>query len=690
MSNYLLEIGVEEFPAKHIKSTQKQLINGIEDLLMDNDYLFEKIFVNSTPRRFAISVNGIVPDVENSSEIIKGPARKIAFDEEGNPSRALQGFMNSKGISLDDIIYEEVNGEDYIYAKIKKETIELDKLLSKNIPKIIKNVSNPRQMRWGGKNIKFLRPIRWIVSILDDKVLDFDLEKIPVSNVTRGHRTLGSNHIVIEKIQDYEKLLKNNYVIVSEEERRKIIVRGINRLSKERGGNYIADEDLLNEVVQINEYPTPFLGEFDSQYLDLPKEVVITPMKDHQRYFPVVNDDGNLLPYFITVRNGDNKGIENVIQGNKKVLLARLEDAKFFYNRDIKNTLEEYVAKLDKVTFQEGLGNMLDKTNRLVKLCEIIGTKISCGNEAIELAKKAAYLSKADLVTSTVIEFTELQGVMGRIFAEESGENPLVAQAIEEQYMPVKAGAELPVTTSGIVLSLADKIDNITGLHSIGIEVTGSQDMYGQRRAALGILNILIENQIDLDLEPVIKESLYNYVDSFGETFSYNEVVEKVLEFIKVRFKNLMLEKGLRYDIVDSVIEEDEMDIYNMYSKAEALSTRFNEDDNFNDQITKYLRIVNISSKVDNYEIEEDRLEENDIEIYKLSEELENVDILFNEQKFKSGLEFLDVIVNKMDKYLDSTLINVEDEVVRKNRQSLVKMVSDRILRIFNPKEIVR
>lgn len=598
--------------------------------------------------------------------------------------------MVSKSITLDDIVYEEVNGEDYIYAKIEKETVELDKLLVENIPQIIKSISNPRQMRWGGKNIKFLRPIRWIVSILDDKVLEFDLEGISVSNITRGHRTLGNKHIVIEKIEDYEKLLKDNYVIVSEEERRKIIVRGINRLSKERGGNYIADEDLLNEVVQINEYPTPFLGEFDSEYLNLPKEIIITPMKDHQRYFPVINDDGNLLPYFITVRNGDNKGIENVIDGNKKVLLARLEDAKFFYNKDIKNTLEEYVPKLDKLVFQEGLGNMLDKSNRLIKLCEIIGERISCGDEAIDLAKKAAYLSKADLVTSTVIEFTNLQGVMGRIFAEESGENPLIGQAIEEQYMPVKAGGELPTTTSGIILSLADKIDNITGLHSIGIEVTGSQDMYGQRRASLGILNILIENQISLNLEPIIRESLYSYVDSFGETFSYNDVVEKVMDFIRIRFKNLMLEKGLRYDVVDSVVKADEMNPYSMYSKAEMINNRFKEDSRFNDQITKYLRIVNISSNVEAHKIEEDRLDENDIKIYELLEKLDDVDVLFNEQKFKSGLESLDIVVDKMDKYLDDTLINVDDEVVRKNRQSLVKMVCDRILRIFNPKEVVR
>ncbi|MFM1534869.1 glycine--tRNA ligase subunit beta, partial [Helcococcus ovis] len=489
MSNYLLEVGVEEFPAKYIKSTQNQFKNYIEKSFNGNNFSFESLSINSTPRRFSILIKNIKNIEMDNTELVKGPSRKIAFDSQGNPSRALQGFLKSKNVELKDIVYHKLNGEDYIFAKIIKDTLKLDELLKKEIPHMIKSISNPRQMRWGGKNLRFLRPIRWIVSLLDDKVLDFDLEGIKVLNITKGHRTLGKPEIEICSIDEYEKKLEQNYVIVSEEKRRQLILRGINRLSKEKGGHYLENEELLEEVIQINEYPTPFIGEFDNEYLALPKEVVITPMMDHQRYFPVLDDEENLLPYFISVRNGDNKGIENVAEGNKKVLLARLEDAKFFYNKDISKNLEDYIPELEKVGYHEGLGNMLDKTQRLQKLVVSIGQNIECGNDAIEIASRAAKLSKADLVTSTVIEFTELQGIMGKIFAYKSGENSLVAKAIEEQYMPVKSGAELPSTTSGTLLSLSDKFDTISGLHSKGIEVTGSQDMYGQRRAVLGILN---------------------------------------------------------------------------------------------------------------------------------------------------------------------------------------------------------
>ncbi len=302
MNRYLLEVGVEEFPAKYIKQTKEQFNNGIDKLLIENNYLYDEITINSTPRRFAILVKNIRLNEDNSEEKIKGPSKKIAYDEQGNPSRALQGFMKSKNLEEKDLVIEKLNGEEYIYAYIKKKTKSISEVLTNGIPSIIKNISNPRQMRWGGKNIKFLRPIRWIVSLLDDKVLKFNLEGIQVSNITKGHRTLGKSNILINSIDEYEQKLEENYVIVSESKRRKMILKGINRLAREKGGAYHEDEDLLEEIIHINEYPTPFIGEFDSKYLLLPKEVIITPMKDHQRYFPVEDGD-NLLPYFISVRN---------------------------------------------------------------------------------------------------------------------------------------------------------------------------------------------------------------------------------------------------------------------------------------------------------------------------------------------------------------------------------------------------
>lgn len=690
MSNYLLEIGVEEFPAKFIKPTQRQFNNLIDTFLKENNYTYESLTINSTPRRFAILVEGIEPLEENSVEKIKGPSKKIAFDEEGNPTRALEGFMKSKNIDLSDIVYEEIGGLEYIFANIKNETKDIKEVLKKEIPNTIKSISNPRQMRWGGKNLKFLRPIRWIVSLLDDEILPFDLEGIRVSNITKGHRTLGSNAIEINSIDEYKEKLAENYVIISEEERRSMILKGINRLAKEKGGNYHEDEDLLEELININEYTTPFIGEINNEYLALPKEVIVTPMKDHQRYYPVEDDNGDLLPFFIAVRNGDSKGISNVVEGNKKVLIARLEDAKFFYEKDISIPIEDYVSELEHLGYHEGLGNMLDKTHRLMKLVESIGRDFGCGNEVKDISKRAAYLSKADLVTNTVIEFTELQGVMGKIFAEHSGENPLVAKAIEEQYMPVKSGGELPSTTSGILLSIADKIDNIAGLYSQGIEVTGSQDMYGQRRAVLGIINILLKNKIKVSLRDIIKDALYNYVENFGETFDYNEVTDKIEAFISTRLKNLMLDEGYRYDIIDSVLAVYNDDVCEAYGKVKFFDEMAKNKHQFDANVEKFVRIVNISQKAENTDINEEFLLEEDKAIYEEVAVLDKFDKLYNESKYTDAFMIITDIAKSLNNYLDNTLIMAEDENVKKNRLSIVKTVSDRIMRMFNPIEIVR
>lgn len=690
MSNYLLEIGVEEFPAKHIRPTQLQFKTNIEKVLTENNFEYEEFNVSSTPRRFTFLIKGIKNSDMNLEEKVKGPAKKIAYDEEGNPSKALQGFMNSKGISLDDITYESLNGVDYVYAVIKVKTKSLEEIIKTEIPRIIKNISNPRQMKWGGKDIKFLRPIRWIVSMLDDKVVKFDLEGIQVSNITKGHRVLGSNHIEINTIDEYEQKLEDNFVIVSEEKRRKMVLRGINRLAKEIGGNYIEDDELLEELIFINEYPTPFIGQFENKYIELPKEVIITPMKDHQRYFPLIDNDGKLLPFFMGVRNGDDKGIENVVQGNKKVLLARLEDAKFFFENDTKKNLEDFVEDLKDVGFYEGLGTMYDKTLRLEKFVETIGEDIECGVEAINISKRAAHLSKADLVTQTVIEFTELQGVMGRVFADKSGENQLVAQAIEEQYMPTKSGGELPRTVSGRVLSIADKLDTIAGLYSQGIEVTGSQDLYGQRRSVLGILRILVENNININLREMIKEALYNYVDMFGESFNFKEVLAKIEEFIRVRYRNMLNDQGFRYDIVDSVINQKDLNIKNMHKKISVLDKVSKEDSKFEDNITKYVRIVNLSKKSENDEINLDALQEEDNYIYNELFKLDDVDLLINSGKIEKAIECLNPIVEEMDNYLDNTHIMVDDETIKNNRLAMINKLAQRILTIFDPDKIVR
>lgn len=686
MYRYLLEIGVEEFPAKYIKSTQNQIRQGFEKLFTDNKYSFENLRITSTPRRFAIFIEGIEASEGESSEKVKGPAKKIALDQEGKPSKALEGFMRSKNIAFEDIFFEELNGVEYVFANIKHETESLDSLLKRGVPEIIRNISNPRAMKWGGKNLRFLRPIRWIVSLLDDEVLSFELEGIKVGRITKGHRTLGSSQIEIDKIDNYESLLEENYVIVDEEKRRSIIIKGLNKLSKGRGGNYISDEDLLDEIVNINEYPTPFIGNFNTDYLKLPKEVIVTPMKDHQRYFPIEDDQNKLLPYFISVRNGDDKGIDNVSKGNEKVLVARLEDAKFFYDLDTQAEFSTYVEKLDSLGYHDGLGTMAQKSKRLAELVKTVGNDLEISSDVIDYAIRAAELSKADLVTKLVIEFTELQGTMGRIYAQNSGENKVVAQAIEEQYLPRFAGDKLPESTAGVLLSLADKIDAIAGLHSIGIGVTGSQDLYGQRRAALGILNILIDNKMNLNLRKTMQDALYNYVEDFGQNFDYDEVTNKIMNFLLARFKNKAIDDGFRYDIVDSVLDTTDFDVFDENEKLINLSEFFKRED-IDDVVTRFVRMKNISKAYEGQELNHDVLEEGDKNLLDLSSRLGELDKSHN---YLEELEILAELSLSVDKYLDNTMINVEDPVLKGSRLALVKLFSQKVEDIFDPSLIVR
>ena len=687
MNRYLLEIGVEEFPAKHIKSTQEQIKTGFEKLLKDNKYTYESMSINSTPRRFAILIEGIDTSEEESSEKVKGPAKKIALDQDNNPTKALEGFMRSKKISFKDVFFEDINGTEYVFANIKHEIKDIKSVLQNGVPEIIKSISNPRSIRWGGKNLRFLRPIRWIVSLLNDEILKFDLEGIKVGNVTKGHRTLGNSRIVVDRIDDYEKLLEDNYVILDEDKRRKIIVKGLNKLSKAKGGNYISDEELLEEVVNINEYPTPFLGNFDIEYLKLPKEVIVTPMKDHQRYFPIEDDQKSLLPFFISVRNGDSKGIENVSKGNEKVLVARLEDAKFFYDLDIQTPFQEYVKELDSLGYHDGLGNMAQKSNRLKALVETLGEKLDISNEIIEYAQRAAELSKADLVTKLVVEFTELQGTMGRIYAQNSGENKIVAQAIEEQYMPRHAGDMLPESTVGILLSLADKIDTIAGLHSLGIVVTGSQDPYGQRRAALGIINILLDNRMKLDLKKIFQDALYNYVEDFGQNFEYEEVTNNIVEFMRNRFRNKLIEDDHKYDLVDAVLANNKLDVFDMYEKIIDLE-KFLEREDSQEAVTRFVRMKNISKSFDNEEIDESVLEDSDKKLFDNIDKLKELDK--NQHDHLQTLEKMSEISKMVDEYLDNTMINVDDENLKHTRLALVKEYSLRVEEIFDPTMIVR
>lgn len=687
MSNYLLEIGVEEIPSDYVKNTKRQLEDKFKKLIEENKLTCESISVESTPRRFAILLSNVEADLTEKTVSVKGPSVKIAYDEGGEPKKPLLGFLRGQGADISDVVIREFKGEDYIYVEKKEKSKSVAEVLRENVYELVKSISFPRSMRWAGKSIRWARPIRWFVSILDDEVLDFDAEGIAVGRVTKGHRSLGSNHIEIDKIENYEKLLKENCVILKYKDRKDIILRGLNRLSSEVGGEYMKDEALLDEVINIVEYPTVLIGGIDKDYLEIPKEVITTPMKDHQRYFPVLDENKNLLPYFLVVRNGDEEFKENVVEGNKKVLVARLEDAKFFYEIDMKKPLEAYVDELENLAFFEGLGNMKLKTERLTDLTERYRQALAIGEDMAHPIGRAAYLSKADLVTKMVVEFTELQGTMGRIYASKSGEEERVATAIEESYMPRSSGSALPKTITGIILSIADKMDTIVGLYAIEKYVTGSQDPFGLRRACLGIINIFLENSIDIDLRKLVNDALLVYTEKNELAFDYDTAMDKVLDFFRDRLKNKLIDDGVSYDTVNSVINTDELNIIKIVKKAKSID-RFLEDNE--DQVSYFTRIVNLSDYQVDTEVRED-LFENDLErsFYEKITELGD----FNptaEADFLAELNKIKETSEVGNSYLDNTMINVEDEEVKNNRIAMLNKLASRIDQILDIKEIVR
>ncbi len=687
--NYLIEIGVEELPARHINDALEQFKNNTIKLFNNERINFAKIKAYATPRRLTLIIHELDEKQSDLNEKLKGPAKRIGFDDEDKPTKALLGFMRGQGIDISSIYTEEFKGEEYVFANISKEGKLIEEIISENMPNIIKNINFPKSMKWGGKNIRFSRPIRWIVSLLDSEVVGFELEGINVSNITRGHRFLGSNHIEIENVDDYVESLRENYVIVDQEERLEIIRYGSERLVKEKGGNLQKDEELLEEVTNIVEYPTPIIGRIKEEYLELPRDVITTPMKEHLRYFPVLDDKGRLLPYFVTVRNGNEEYIDTVIKGNEKVLGARLEDAKFFYMDDIKNPLEYYVEKLKNIVFQEKLGTLYDKTKRVEKLAVKIGESLEVGEETEKNVERAAFLGKADLVTKLVSEFTELQGRMGMEYAKISGENEIVSLAILEQYLPRYSGDSLPTTTAGAILSIADKLDTIVGLFAINIHPTGSQDPFGIRRQALGIINIILDKKLNISIDELLQTALYIYVEVSGIAFDYNKVKEEIMEFFKGRIQNMFIQTGIRYDIVDAVIESNVDDIYDMKIKADKLNTWLQKED-ISDILNAFKRVSNLAEKADSDNVSRDLLTEDEIELYdkynSLEEKIANA---MNKKEYDKALDLLATLKEPIDNYFDKVMIMVEDEQVKDNRLGLLKKIYDMMRDICDLSKIV-
>jgi len=691
MSNkYLLEIGTEEIPARYVKDALKQIKDQFKDAFNEENINYEDINVYSTPRRLTAIIEGLDDRQEDTESQSRGPSKKIALDEDGNPTKALEGFIRGQGVGIDDIFYLEHNGEEYVYTKTVKKGKDIEEILKDRVPKIIKSVNFPKSMRWGGKQLRFARPIRWIMSILEDKVVPFDLEGIKVSNVTKGHRFLGNSEIKIGNINEYMGKLEENYVILDQEKRKKIIEYSSERLAKETGGKLDHDEELLDEVTNLVEYPTPIIGRIKKEYLNLPKDVVTTTMKEHLRYFPVLDDKDRLSSYFITVRNGNDEYIDNVIKGNEKVLDARLADARFFFQEDISKPLEDYVESLKRIIFQEKLGTLYDKSMRIQKLSYRIADNLGVRDETKRNLERASYLSKADLTTKLVMEFTELQGKMGMKYAEESGENEVVALSIAEQYLPRYAGDDLPSTTAGFILSVADKLDSITGLFAVGIQPTGSQDRFGLRRNALGIINIILDKKINISLKELIDFSLYIYVDEQGLAFNYNEIEDEIMDFFMRRIKNMFSDKGIRYDIIDAVVHRDIDDIYDMKIRANKLSEWLDREDS-SEALTAFNRVAKLGKDAEDNEVSRDLLtEDEEIRLYNSFNNIEDEVIEYIEQKeYDEALKLLASLKEPIDRFFDEVMVMVEDEEIKNNRLGLLKKIYNIMMKICDLSKIV-
>src|SRR5699024_11027122 len=683
----LFEIGLEELPARFVDNAEKQLKEKTKNWLKELRISFESVKSFSTPRRLAVLINQ-VSEIQESLDIeAKGPAEKIAKDEKGNWTKAAIGFTKGQGKTTDDIYIKEIKGIPYIHVNKHIEGKRSEDLLS-SFKEVIESLHFESNMKWGEYSMHFARPIRWLVALYDTKIIPFELTNVKSGNVTYSHRFLGKQ-INLEKPLQYEEELENNYVIADSEKRKTLITEGIKDLENKHGFHIYDDETLLNEVKNLVEYPTVFTGTFDNKYLDLPTEVLITSMKEHQRYFPVHSSEGKLLPYFISVRNGDNYEIDKVIRGNVKVLHARLADAQFFYEEDHKNSIHFYQDKLDNVIFQEKLGTIYDKVKRVQYLTKEIAMRLSLSEDIVEKANRAAEICKFDLTTNMVNEFTELQGIIGEKYALEFGEDKDVAKAIREHYLPDHADGELPVSLIGSIVSVADKLDTIVGCIYVGLVPTSSQDPYGLRRQAIGVLRVIKDRKWDISVEELFDMPFSLYKNLDVEPSDEEKIRQKLMEFIKHRVRFLLKEKDLEPDVMEAVLKKGIENLPYLMEKASILSSKRN-DDEFKVVQEALVRVLNIAKKARDITIDPSLFEtESERKLYDVFKKVQNsYDSVNKNKEAEKALEQLKYLAQPIHEFFNSNMVMAEDEDIRENRLGLIYKIASLITNYADLSEI--
>ena len=679
----LLEIGTEEVPAHVMPGILSQLKENAAKTFEELRIEYKNIKTLGTPRRSALLVEGLAEQQADLSKENRGPAVNIAFDADGNPTKAAQGFARGQVVKPEELVTKD----GYVYAMVHEKGGQTVDLLGETLKGLVDGLNFPNNMHWADLDYKFIRPLRWLVALYGQEVIDFEVANVKSGRTSRGHRFLSEGDFEIANAEDYVEACRKASIIVDQNERCEMIRQQIAEVAAANGGQAEVNEDLLEEVLYLVEYPTALCGKFDEKYLALPAEAVITPMRDHQRYFPVLKD-GQLLPLFITIRNGGKEHLETVQHGNERVLRARLEDAQFFFDEDRKKTLEQHGEKLKTVVFQDGLGTIYDKALRLEVLAGYIADAIGANEQDKKDAVRAAKLAKADLVTGMVTEFTELQGVMGREYALLDGETKAVAQAIDEHYMPRFAGDSQPASVAGRIVSLADKIDTIVGTFSRGLIPTGSQDPFALRRQALGVVNMLKEAQYHISLSQLVAKAmeLLKIADAGQQTKLQNDVAD----FMKLRLKNVLADAGIRYDVVDAVFVTVD-DIYGVFLRAQAVNEAVKQD--MEKTIQAFVRTGNIARKAEDVQavVEADILAEQvEKDLYSAYEAAAaKTEQEIAAQDYAGAIATLSELAAPIDAFFDGVMVMDKDEKIKNNRLGLLKLVDNLVCQVADFSKIV-
>ncbi|MBF0377853.1 MAG: glycine--tRNA ligase subunit beta [Desulfamplus sp.] len=705
MKDFLLEIGAEEIPAGYIipalEALRENILKSLDKFRIEHGDA--QIF--GTPRRLAVIVKDVALMQKAQTSTLTGPPVSAGFDKQGNPTIAAHKFAEKAGVSIEEIKIIETEKGNYLSATKQEKCETTTSILESTLPEIILSTPFPKSMRWGDLSISFARPIISVLGLLGDKVLNFEIgtstplsQNIKSSDFVFGHQFMYPDKFKVSFPSEYKNILKNAGVIVDIEERKALLLEKIEDVAKENNATILKDEELIDIVTNLVEYPYPVLGRFDEKFLEVPDEALITAMREHQKYFSLVDKQGRLKPCFIAVNNTLTKDMAVVANGHERVLRARLSDAQFFYKVDLESTMDKFADKLKKVTFQAQLGSMFQKRERLTELVYYMVNKLNTNMALDDIEElrintiRAAQICKADLVSQMVIEFTKLQGVIGRVYALKGGENKEVANAIEQHYRPVHAGAELPDTLTGKILAIADKIDTICGCFSIDLIPTGASDPYALRRQSIGILQIMMASNFTFSLKELVEQSVSLYLSTQNESgcsksatcdksdSRQNAIIENVMSFIKARMTNMLVDQGYSKEAVASALSVGFNNVPDAILRIKALDVLRQAPD-FEPLSAAFKRVVNILKKSDitqNFKVDESLFySDSEKSLYAASKKLsESVDKLIAENNYDLALKEIASIRPEVDNFFDDVMVMVDDEAIKNNRIALLSKVA--------------